>query len=173
MRLTVALLAVLLLTLGTAALAEPVGRARDVAPVTLEWAPTAFVYFESYDQYMVRCNNGDDDEDDNDEEGPAFNLDVEAGQTGAYDIQEMTVGANCPVAVTGILTPPPGAPGIWSWELISEDRHHGHSLHFGGPENGRGHHKVQVQVQVEGISIYDPAGHYPGGEMRVFVACDD
>jgi len=160
------LLALSLIGLGSLAWAAPVTEMSDYAPVMLDIQPWFYVSF-------LRGGPGDGDDEGDEDEGEAFYLEVEAGETGAYDVKEMVVGSNTDAVVTGVLTPPPGAPGIWRWEFLENGHHHGHGFHLGSNGKGRGKFKVEVMVVVEGITINDPAGYYAGGEMAVFVASSD
>ncbi len=137
---------VLLLVLGTVALAEPIDWAYDSAPVNLNVAPWVYIYFV----------NGENAE---------FYIDVEAGEEGASDVEEIVAGHNCNALVTGVLIPPPGAPGQWSWYFIGD----GHALYL----PGAGEYFGRVKVRVSGITINDPAGFYPGGTMVIHIGCLD
>jgi hypothetical protein len=146
MRYLVVLMALAVLGFSGAALAEPISRASDSAPVNLTVACWVDIHFE----------NG---------ENADFYLEVEALDGGADDVEDFIASHNCPAVVTGLLTPPPGAPGTWSWRFIGD----GQQLNL----PGAGVLERQVKVSVRNITINDPAGIYPGGQMEIFIACVD
>lgn len=166
MKHTAVLLVLCVFALGAVALADEIRAARDSAPVSLEVEPWLFV---SLAEGGVDGQNGHDDGNE------GFYLDVEPGENGAWDVEEMEVRHNCHAFVSGVLTPPPGAPGAWSWDFIFEDGRHGHGVHLEPPHKGWGwgHLKLLVEVRVDGITINDPAGVYAGGQMTVYAVCDD
>jgi hypothetical protein len=127
-----------------AALAEPISFASDSAPVTLDIACWVYLSFE----------------------GAEFNLDVEAGQGSAEDWEWLYWGHNCPIVLTGELTPPPGAPGQWDWGWWSIGTHEFYEyVPWAGSD--------PIGVQVSGIGIWDAAGSYPGGQLTMWVSCLD
>ena len=146
MKYCAALVAACLLLCGGAALAEPISFASDSAPVNLDIACWVYIYFA--------------------DEHASFDLDVEAGQGGAADTETFVAGWNCPAYIWSSLTPPPGAPGVWDWWIVEPG--YKDWLLYGAGE-GWGY----ANVNVSGITIWDAAGFYPGGQMDLYVSCFD
>jgi len=128
----------------TSVLAEPIRHDEDSRTVTLEIACWVWIHFD-------------------DTQGRDFYLDVEAGQGGAWATLPFTYGQNCPGVVSGALTPPPGAPGMWDWWFMNQDKFI--------PCPDPGVYQNAVTVGVSGITIMDPAGSYPGGVMTIAIDC--
>ena len=147
MKYLVALAVLAVLGFTGAAMAEPISFASDSAPVNLDIACWVYLYFENPEA--------------------SFDLDVEAGQGGAEDVETFTVGFNCPSYLWGSLTPPPGAPGVWDWWFIVPGWKEAWT--YGNGEIGG----VPADVNVSGITIMDPAGFYPGGQLDLYITCLD
>ncbi len=146
MKYLVALAVLAVLGFSGAALAEPICFASDSAPVNLDIACWIYLYFA--------------------DENASFDLDVEAGQGGAEDVEDVAMGFNTDVYLSGALTPPPGAPGAWDWWVINPGWHDAWGY---GPAEG----VWQAGVNVSGITIWDAAGFYPGGQLDLYLSCGD
>jgi len=65
------------------------------------------------------------------------------------------------------LTPPPGAPGVWDWWMP----YYGWKGATNGVPTADGA-LGEAWVTVSGLTIYDAAGFYPGGQMNIYISCD-
>jgi len=141
----VALMALMVFAVGPAALAEPICFDSDSAPVTLDIACWVYIHFV--------------------DEQASFDLEVEPGMGGDWEEEEFLAGWNCPAYLWAELIPPPGAPGVWDyWFPIPGWK----DAYVWDPyEDALG----WAGVSVSGITIYDPAGFYPGGAMNIYIAC--
>lgn len=144
MKYVVAVTLLCLFAFGSAALAEPIWFDSDSAPVNLEIACWVFLSFE----------------------GQEFYLEVEPGQGGGVAEGYLHWGNNCPAYVWGELTPPPGAPGNWDFGIIYPWYHDWYESYYGNEWWD------WVGVRVDGLTILDPAGVYPGGLLTVYVSCE-
>lgn len=142
-----------LMSIGAAVMAEPITRADDSVPVTIDIAKWVWV-------------------DICDEDG--FTLDYEAGgQPYAVDSLPFKVGHNCDAILTGSLVRPTGAPGTWTWWFQG----HNNSLRLllDGPVNNpdlqhdAGVFDGRVSIRVAGIRITDRATTYTGGTLTINV----
>ncbi len=146
MKYLVALAVLAVLGFSGAALAEPICFASDSAPVNLDIACWVYIYFLEPESF--------------------FDLEVEAGAGGDEDVEDVVMGWNTPVFISGSLTPPPGAPGVWDWWVIEPP----YKDWWGW---GAGEIVVPAGVNVSGITIMDPAGFYPGGQLDLYITCED
>jgi len=143
-----------LMSIGAAVMAEPITRAEDSVPVTIDIAKWVWVDIVS-------------------DEG--FLLDYEAATPYAMDTLPFKVGHNCDASITGSLVPPPGAPGTWSWWFQE-----GHSprlrLLLDGPvttpdvQHDAGVYEGHVNVKVSGIRITNRATTYTDGTLTITVS---
>jgi hypothetical protein len=126
---------------GLRASAEPITYDSDSRVVTLDIARWVMIHFEDSDE---------------------FYLDVEATETLGTDLKKFRANYNCNAHISGAFMPPPGSPGTWSWNFTLGG---GQGYNVAGPGEDVRH----VRVKVENISINEPAGHYEGGLMEIFI----
>lgn len=147
------LIVVFFLLATSAAIAEPITRASDNCPVTVDIAK--WVWVEYYDMPV------------------GIDVDYEAGEPMAQDTEAFRVGHNCDCRLTGTLVPPPGAPGNWTWRFRGDGQNR--CLYLNGPVSypnvvdGPGVYYGEVTISVNGVTIQDNAGVYGGGTMTINV----
>ncbi|MBM3317411.1 MAG: hypothetical protein FJY75_06120 [Candidatus Eisenbacteria bacterium] len=98
----------------------------------------------------------------------AFSIQVANGATEGEATQPFFAGANCCVWLDSELTPPIGAPGLWSCEIDGVPS--GTHIQFGpGIYDG----PAQATVRVGGLDPFQtPAGQYQGGVMTLTLQVD-
>jgi len=142
-----------LMSIGAAVMADPIMRAADSVPVTIDIAKWVWIDLISQDV--------------------GFLLDYEAGYPYADATLPLKCGHNCNVRLSGTLTPPPGAPGTWAWWYQGDGQ--SRRLLLDGPVSHpdvlspAGEYMGRVTVRVSGIHITDRSTTYTGGVMTITV----
>ncbi len=98
--------------------------------------------------------------------GTSFDITLSGGASGGSDVEGFHAGANFAAGISGVLTPPTGAPGDWSFDIDGQGQA---VINFGPGEYNAGVGGT-VTVTVENVGLADGADSWAtGGTMEITV----